>query len=101
MKNENAKTISDMVNSSNWKPMEVGVELTTDHRYLQQQLFEMMIHFISQSSFNFDNNRYDGRNEFAMKCCKVMYEALKDADLVFESNFAKDRYQEILSNSWK
>lgn len=101
MRNQNAKSISDMVNSSNWKPMEVGVELTTDHRYLQQQLFEMMLHFISQSAYNFDKGWYDERNEFTMKCCKVMYEALKDADLVFESNFTKECYQEILSDSWK
>lgn len=98
MKNWNSKTISDMVNSSDWKPMEVGVELTSDHPYLQQQLFEMMMHFIRQTAENYKRGWYDGRNSHASKCCKVMIEATDNADLTFFGRWEREKYKTIIED---
>lgn len=99
MKNQDSKTIEKMVNSSNWNPIEVGVELTTAHRFLQQEFFCMMLHFIRQTSINFDKGWYDERNEFAAKCCKVMQQALDEADLTYFSKWQQEEYEEILKQS--
>lgn len=38
--------ISNLVNSTIFSPLETGVELSTDHRYLVNEEFKMFLHFV-------------------------------------------------------
>lgn len=98
-KDSKAHTISELVNVTTFSPLETGVELTTDHRYLVNEEFKMFLHFIGQLSRNYDKGSYDDRNEFACKCAKTMVTALEQADL-YERKFWEDRYDETLSKSF-
>mgnify|MGYP003298018847 CR=1 FL=1 len=98
-RNSRASKISDIVNSTLFNPMEVGIELTTDHRYLQNEEFKMFLHFTGQLARNYENGNFDGRNEFACKCAKVMVDALKQADL-YDVKFWKELYDDILKKSY-
>lgn len=98
-KESKARVISDLVNVTTFSPMETGVELTTDHRYLVQQEFKMFLHFIGQLSRNYDKGRYDDRNEYACKCSKVMIEALEKAEL-YERKFWEEKYDNVLEKSF-
>lgn len=97
-KESKARTISDLVNSTLFSPMETGVELTTDHRYLVNEEFKMFLHFVGQLSRNYEKGWYDDRNEFACKCSKVIVEALEKADL-YDRKFWEEKYNEILEKS--
>ena len=100
MKNEKAKQISDVINSTSFYPKRVGVELSTDHRYLQEQFFECSLAFIACLANNYRNGRYDARNEFACKCAYVMMSELeKNEDLYWKEHEDK-QYQQILSELW-
>ena len=37
--------ISNLVNSTIFNPLETGVELSTDHRYLVNEEFKMFLHY--------------------------------------------------------
>ena len=80
-KDSRASKISDIVNSTLFDPMEVGIELTTDHRYLQNEIFKSFIHFAGQLARNYEKGLYDDRNEFACKSAHAMIEGLEKADL--------------------
>lgn len=95
----NASIVSDMANKTSFNPMQVGVELTTDHRYLVNEEFKAFLHFIGQLSRNFDNGNFDDRNVFACKCSKVMADALKQADL-YDVKYYESMYDEILEKSY-
>jgi hypothetical protein len=94
-----ADIISEMVNKSSFNPIEVGVELTTDHRYLVNEEFKTFLHFTGQLSRNFEKGKFDDRNEFACKCAKVMVDALKQADL-YDVKYWENMYDEILNKSY-
>ena len=94
-----ADIISEMVNKTSFRPMEVGIELSTDHRYLVNEEFKMFLHFTGQLARNYENGKFDGRNEFACKCAKVMADALKQANL-YDVNLWKDLYDDILKKSY-
>ena len=94
-----ADIISEMVNKSSFRPMEVGVELTTDHRYLVNEEFKMFLHFAGQLARNYENGNFDGRNEFACKCAKIMTDALKQSDL-YDVKLWKELYDDILKKSY-
>lgn len=53
-----------------------------DHRTLQQTMFRFMLQTIYRWSEQHDSGMFDGRNEFTVKTCKKIVEALKD-DYVF------------------
>lgn len=98
-RNSKANQISELVNSTLFSPLATGVELTTDHRYLQNELFKMFLHFAGQLSRNHETGKFDDRNEFACRCSKVMIEALEQADL-YERKFWTERYDEALEKSF-
>lgn len=89
-KDSKATKISDLVNDTCFSPLEVGVELSTDHRYLVNEMFKTFLHFSGQLARNFENGNYDGRNEFACKCSKIMIDALIKEDLYHKEHW--DRY---------
>lgn len=98
-KESKARVISDLINSTLFSPLETGVELTTDHRYLVNEAFKMFLHFAGQLSRNHENGNYDDRNEFACRCSKVMIKALEEADL-YDRKFWESRYNEVIENSY-
>ena len=98
-RNSKANAISELVNVTTFSPLETGVELTTDHRYLVNEEFKMFLHFVGQLSRNHDNGRFDERNEFACKCAKTMVTALEQAGL-YERRYWEDRYDEVLEKSF-
>ena len=94
-----ASQISDIVNNTLFNPIEVGVELSTDHRYLVQEMFKTFLHFSGQLARNYNKGFFDGRNEYACKCANVIVEALKKEEL-FDFEFFTDKYDEVLNNSY-
>lgn len=103
---ENFRTISDLVNNTAFQPLEVGVLLSTDHRYLQQQFFNMFVGFISMLSHNYKEGHYDGRNERACKFANAMMEAyMKEIGVTDEKSlslgypkYCKNHYEAVLLN---
>ena len=99
-KESKARQISELVNSTLFSPVETGVELTTDHRYLVNEEFKMFMHFAGQLARNCERGNYDDRNEFACKCSKVMIQALEEAGL-YDRKFWEDRYNEVIAKSYE
>jgi hypothetical protein len=95
-----ASQISNLVNSTIFNPLQTGVELSTDHRYLVNEEFKMFLHFVGQLSRNYDKGHYDDRNQFACKCAKTIVDALKDADL-YDRKFWEDEYDKTLEKCFK
>ena len=89
-----ASKISNIVNSTLFDPIEVGIELTTDHRYLQNEEFKTFLHFAGQLARNYERGNYDARNEFACKCSKVIIDALEKEDL-YVKKYYNQQYDEI------
>lgn len=98
-RNSKASTISNLVNVTTFNPLETGVELSTDHRYLVNEEFKMFLHFIGQLSRNYDKGQYDDRNEFACQCAKTMVTALEEKGL-YERRFWEERYDNALEKSY-
>ncbi len=48
-------------------PDQTGRELTKAHRYLQQQMFMVFFGFMKQLAYNYQQGRYDDRNEWASR----------------------------------
>ena len=94
-----ASAISNMVNVTTFSPLQVGVELTTDHRYLVNEEFKMFLHFVGQLSRNYEKGYYDDRNEFACKCAKTIVNALENADL-YDRKFWESDYDKALEKSY-
>ena len=100
MRNDSkANKISELVNSTLFNPLEVGVELSTDHRYLVNEMFKTSLHFIAQLSRNFENGNYDGRNEYACKMSKAIIDAL-EKDGLYDRKHWENYYDEIISKSY-
>ena len=91
-----ASQISDIVNNTLFNPIEVGVELSTDHRYLVQEMFKMFLHFSGKLAMDYEKGFYDGRNEFACKCSKIIVDALKESDM-YDTKYWEEKYAEILN----
>ena len=74
---EMAKQFSDFVNVSIHDRQEFANTVTSEHRYLQQEMFNAMMKCIENWSDDFDNGSYDPRNEYAVKASSAMIEGLK------------------------
>jgi hypothetical protein len=94
-----ASEISNIVNNTLFSPLETGVQLSTDHRYLVNEEFKIFLHMAGQLSRNFESGNFDGRNEFACKCSKVIIDALEKADL-YTRKYWEDRYDEVIEDSY-
>ena len=94
-----ADNISEMVNKTSFNPMQVGVEMTTDHRYLVNEFFKATLHFCGQLKRNCETGNFDGRNEFACKCSKVMIDALT-AEGLYQPEYWGNEYDDILKKCW-
>lgn len=49
-------------------------EVTTDHRTLQQNTFNLICVLIQEWASRADNGNYDARNEYTVKTCKEILE---------------------------
>ena len=78
---EMAIEFSDFVNVSTHDRQEFADQVTREHRYLQQEMFNAMLKCIENWSEAKDSGRYDARNEYAVKASKAMIEGLKQAGL--------------------
>ena len=74
---EMAIELSDFVNVSTHDKQEFANQVTNEHRYLQQEMFNAMFKCIENWAEAKDNGRYDARNEYAVKASKAMIEGLK------------------------
>mgnify|MGYP003289437878 CR=1 FL=1 len=97
MKAKQSKEISNLFNSTAINPKQVGVELSTDHRYLQQEMFKASLAFIACLANNYRKGHFDGRNEFACKCADVMMSQLENSDL-YCKEFEDEQYQKYLND---
>ena len=93
-----ASKISNIVNSTSFNPMEVGIELTTDHRYLQNEEFKTFLHFVGQLARNYEKGIYDARNEFACKSALAMVDGLEKAGL-YDRKYWYKQYDEMLEKT--
>ena len=62
-----AQEFANFVNGSMCSPDQIGRELTRAHRYLQQQMFKVFLGFMKQLAYNYQQGRYDDRNEWASR----------------------------------
>lgn len=100
MKNPQSNQISNIINAMSFNPIEIGVDLTTDHRYLVHKLFDTFIHFSGQLKRDFEKGNYDDRNKYACKCASVIIDALDNAKL-YDKKFWEPEYDKILNNLYK
>lgn len=89
-----ASKISGLVNTTSFNPVEVGVELNTDHRYLQDCMFKMCLHFMGQMALNYENGNYDGRNQKSAELAHKIIEHLKE-DGEYQQSYWSERYKEV------
>lgn len=78
---EMAIEFSDFVNVSTHDRQEFADQVTREHRYLQQEMFNAMLKCIENWADAKDSGYYDTRNEYAVKASKAMIEGLKQAGL--------------------
>ena len=74
-----AQEFANFVNGSMCSPDQTGRELTKAHRYLQQQMFKVFLGLMKQLAHNYQQGRYDDRNEWASR--------LSECDLIFDPEF--------------
>jgi hypothetical protein len=78
---EMAIEFSDFVNVSTNDKQEFANQVTSEHRYLQQEMFNAMMKCVENWEKNYDSGHYDARNEYACKASKAMIDGLKQANL--------------------
>lgn len=77
-----AEHFSNFVNVSTHDTDEFSNAVTSDHRFLQQEMFYSMLKCIEKWSAANDNKQFDARNEYTVKASKVMIQALIDNSLL-------------------
>lgn len=76
-----AEQFADFVNVSTHDKDNFAIGVTSDHRYLQQEMFNAMLKCVEHWADAHDSGRFDARNQYAVKASKAMIQGLKDADL--------------------
>ena len=75
-----ARQFSDFVNGKcGYNYREVANLLAKDHRYLQQEMFHIMLAYIKILDKNYQSGLYDGRNEWSCTASHHMIEGLKNS----------------------
>lgn len=75
---EMAEQFAGFVNMMTHDREEFAEGVTSEHRYLQQEMFMAMLKCIEKWS---EHQNYDARNEYTIKASKAMIQGLKDAGL--------------------
>ena len=77
-----ARQFSDFVNGKMRSRNETAKLMANDHRYLQQEMFKVFLAYAQILANNYNNGRYDGRNEYACKCANEIISALEEKKLI-------------------
>jgi hypothetical protein len=78
--NEIGLEISNMINNFNCTEdvSDMLNVLLNEHRTLQQKFCgKFVMNYIRKMALKYKDGLYDDRNECAVKCCNIMWEALK------------------------
>jgi hypothetical protein len=86
-----AQEFANFVNGSMCSPDQTGRELTRAYRYLQQQMFKVFLGFMKQLAYNYQQGRYDDRNEWASRLSAEAYQRLIECDLIFDPEFPNSK----------
>lgn len=73
--------LSNFVNMSTHDKEEFAKTVNSEHRYLQQEMFNLMLKCIEGWREHETLGYYDARNEYAVTASKAMIQGLKDAGL--------------------
>lgn len=99
-KDSPASEISNILNRMSVDAREVGVELSTDHRYLSNKAFTMFLHLAGELARDFEKGYYDERNQYACKCSKIIIDTLEKENL-YDKKFEHILYDEILPKCYE
>ena len=69
-----ARQFENFVNGKCYDMRKTAKLMTKKHRYLVQEMFKLFIEFVRELSHDYENNCYDGRNEWAVKTSKEIVE---------------------------
>jgi len=69
---EFAKALGNYVNSFSVNQKEVAQLCKNHHRYLQNEEFTLILEILKAFAEEYDENRYDDRNEYACKASKLL-----------------------------
>ena len=97
-KDSDATKIEAIVNNTLFRPLEVGVELTTSHNYLVNEMFKTFVHFAGQLARNYDKGLYDERKQYACECSRIIIDALKEKGK-YDEKWFNQLYDEFLQKS--
>ena len=67
---------------------DTGRELTRAHRYLQQEMFKVLMGFMRQLAYNYQSGRYDARNEWASRLAAEAYGKLTEEGLIYDPDYS-------------
>lgn len=87
IKMQERTSFTDIVNSTLFSPRTSAEECAKDHRYLQEQLFIFVMHFLDEMSENYHNGHYDARNEFSCAKAAAIVDAIFSADNLLEVKY--------------
>ena len=85
------REFENFVNGKVSSPEKTGRAMTTMHRYLQQQMFKVFLDFMKQLAYNYQQGRYDERNEWASRLSAEAYQRLIECDLIFDPEFPNSK----------
>jgi hypothetical protein len=67
---------SNFVNGRLCNRKYVAEKMCKEHRYLQEQMFLVCLSYIRRLAENYEEGRYDGRNEYSCKTSSLIIQAL-------------------------
>ena len=68
---------SDFVNHTAYSKVKIAEGMCTEHRYLQQEMFKVCLEYIKKLAENYNNDYYDGRNEWSCETSKLIVDAME------------------------
>ncbi len=71
---------SSFVNGRLNSKRHVAEMMCREHRYLQNEMFKVCLEFIKMLAENYENGRFDPRNEYATKTSKKIIDYFKEID---------------------
>ena len=77
-----AQEFANFVNGSMCSPDQTG---------RQQQMFKVFLGFMKQLAYNYQQGRYDDRNEWASRLSSEAYQRLIECDLIFDPEFMNSK----------
>lgn len=75
-----ARLFGNFVNGKCHSKKKVAERMCSEHRYLQNEMFKVCLEYIKLLADNFENDRYDPRNQYAAETSKKIIDYLKEID---------------------